>query len=253
MEGEGQLRIRVTRALTIPAVRAHPRVRGDFVAVSVSDTGSGIPPEMLDRIFEPFFTTKGVGQGTGLGLSQVFGFAKQSGGEVLVDSSLGSGTTFTLFLPRVRAQIAPQAVLPEPASLADGHGTRVLVVEDNLEVGAFATQALQELGYDTRWVTDAEQALQVLAPSSLAKPSERPFDIVFSDVVMPGMNGIDLGQAIRARYPGLPVVLASGYSHVIAEQGTHGFELLRKPYSVEDLSRILRRAVAHSLDHRREP
>ncbi|POR40592.1 PAS domain S-box protein [Methylobacterium sp. V23] len=253
MEGEGRLRIRVTRALTIPAVRAHPRVRGDFVAVSVSDTGSGIPPEMLDRIFEPFFTTKGVGQGTGLGLSQVFGFAKQSGGEVLVDSTLGSGTTFTLFLPRVRAQIAPQAVLPEPASLADGHGTRVLVVEDNLEVGAFATQALQELGYDTRWVTDAEQALQVLAPSSLAKPSERSFDIVFSDVVMPGMNGIDLGQAIRARYPGLPVVLASGYSHVIAEQGTHGFELLRKPYSVEDLSRILRRAVAHSLDHRREP
>ena len=253
MEGEGRLQIRVDRALVIPAVRAHPRVRGDFVAVSVTDTGSGIPPEMLDRIFEPFFTTKGVGQGTGLGLSQVFGFAKQSGGEVLVDSTQGSGTTFTLFLPRVRAPVAPQAVLPEPAFLADGHGTRVLVVEDNLEVGAFATQALQELGYVTRWVTDAEQALQVLEPAALAKPTDRPFDVVFSDVVMPGMNGIDLGQAIRERHRGLPVVLASGYSHVIAEQGTHGFELLRKPYSVEDLSRILRRAVAHGPDQRRDP
>jgi PAS domain S-box-containing protein len=238
MDGEGRLRIRVTRTLAIPAVRAHPRVRGDFVAVSVSDTGSGIPAEVLDRIFEPFFTTKGVGQGTGLGLSQVFGFAKQSGGEVVVDSAVGRGTTFTLFLPRNRGAVAPQADLSEPAILADGHGTRVLVVEDNLEVGAFATQALQELGYVTRWVTDAEQALQVL------EAAERAFDVIFSDVVMPGMNGIDLGQAIRTRHPGLPVVLASGYSHVIAEQGTHGFELLRKPYSVEDLSRILRRAVA---------
>jgi PAS domain S-box-containing protein len=240
MDGEGRLSIRVRRTLAIPAVRAHPRMRGDFVAVSVSDTGSGIAPEVLERIFEPFFTTKGVGQGTGLGLSQVFGFAKQSGGEVLVESVLDRGTTFTLYLPRVAGIAAPQEPLPEPAELADGHGTRVLVVEDNLEVGAFATQALQELGYVTRWVTDAEQALDAL------RRTDGTVDIVFSDVVMPGMNGIDLGQAIRRDWPALPVVLASGYSHVIAEQGTHGFELLRKPYSVEDLSRILRRAVAQA-------
>ena len=237
MDGEGRLAIRVRRALAVPAVRTHPQVRGDFVAVSVSDTGSGIPPEVLDRIFEPFFTTKGVGQGTGLGLSQVFGFAKQSGGEVVVESTPGQGATFTLYLPRVAGSSIPQAELPEPAVLADGHGTRVLVVEDNLEVGAFATQALQELDYDTHWVTDAEQALDAL------RQSATPFDIVFSDVVMPGMNGIELGHAIRRDWPDVPVVLASGYSHVIAEQGTHGFELLRKPYSVEDLSRILRRAV----------
>jgi PAS domain S-box-containing protein len=237
MDGEGRLSIRVRRALAIPAVRAHLRVRGDFVAVSVSDTGSGIAPDVLDRIFEPFFTTKGVGQGTGLGLSQVFGFAKQSGGEVLVESALGRGTTFTLYLPRVVGQSVPQAQEPEPGPLADGHGTRVLLVEDNLEVGSFATQALQELDYSTQWVTDAEQALAAL------RAAETPFEIVFSDVVMPGMNGIDLGHAIRRDWPTLPVVLASGYSHVIAEQGTHGFELLRKPYSVEDLSRILRRAV----------
>ncbi len=237
MEGEGALTIRVRRALAVPAVRAHPRVRGDFVAVSVSDTGAGIAPNVLDRIFEPFFTTKGVGQGTGLGLSQVFGFAKQSAARSSPRASRGGEPPSTLYLPRVAGRKVEQVAQPEPAALADGHGTRVLVVEDNLEVGAFATQALQELDYDTHWVTDAEQALDAL------RRTEVPFDIVFSDVVMPGMNGIDLGHAIRRDWPSVPVVLASGYSHVIAEQGTHGFELLRKPYSVEDLSRILRRAV----------
>ena len=236
MDGQGRLRIRLCRATTIPPVRAHPRQRGDFVAVSISDTGSGIPPENLERIFEPFFTTKTVGQGTGLGLSQVFGFAKQSGGEVTVESALGDGTTFTLYLPR----IAPaEAVEPtrEPEPLADGHGTRVLVVEDNLDVGAFAEQALRELGYVTVWAKDAYEALAEIerAPSR--------FEVVFSDVVMPGMNGVALAGEIRRRRPGIPVVLTSGYSDVLAAEGTHGFDLLRKPYSVADLSRILRRAV----------
>ncbi|MCC0807775.1 PAS domain S-box protein [Methylobacterium sp. W2] len=238
MDGEGRLTIRVRRASIIPAVRAHPRIRGDFVAVSVTDTGSGIAPEVLDRIFEPFFTTKGVGQGTGLGLSQVFGFAKQSGGEVVVESRLGQGTTFTLYLPRAAGEAVAAEPVQEPAPLAERHGTRVLVVEDNAEVGAFATQALQELGYVTHWVTDARQALDALARTPAG------FEVVFSDVVMPGMNGIDLGHAIGRRWPDLPVVLTSGYSHVLAEEGSHGFELLRKPYSVADLSRILRLAVS---------
>ena len=126
----------------------------------------------------------------------------------------------------------------EPPPLAERHGTRVLVVEDNAEVGAFATQALQELGYVTHWVTDAQRALDALARDSAG------FEVVFSDVVMPGMNGIDLGHAIRRKWPDLPIVLTSGYSHVLAEEGSHGFELLRKPYSVADLSRILRLAVS---------
>ncbi|GJE17008.1 PAS domain S-box protein [Methylobacterium marchantiae] len=237
MDGEGRLTIRVRRASIIPAVRAHPRIRGDFVAVSVSDTGTGMAPEMLDRIFEPFFTTKGVGQGTGLGLSQVFGFAKQSGGEVVVESHLGQGTTFTLYLPRAPGEAVAAEPVQEPPPLAESHGTRVLVVEDNAEVGAFATQALQELGYITHWVTDAQRALDTLASNPTG------FEVVFSDVVMPGMNGIALGHAIGRRWPALPVVLTSGYSHVLAEEGSHGFELLRKPYSVADLSRILRLAV----------
>ncbi|WP_232631895.1 ATP-binding protein [Methylobacterium sp. Leaf118] len=242
MEGEGTLTIRVGHAGRIPPLRTHPAVPGDFVAVAITDTGSGIAPADLSRIFEPFFTTKGVGQGTGLGLSQVFGFAKQSGGDIAVESVLGAGTTFTLFLPR--AKVAPTATEPvgEPEPLAPGHGTCVLVVEDNREVGAFATQALAELGYGTVWAMDADQAL-----AELERTPDR-FDVVFTDVVMPGMNGVELARTILERRPDMPVVLSSGYSHVLAEDGHHGFPLLHKPYSVEDLSRILRRAV-----HRRGP
>ncbi|GJE74833.1 MULTISPECIES: ATP-binding protein [Methylorubrum] len=236
MDGEGTLSIRVGHATRIPALRTHPEVVGDFVAVSIGDTGSGIAPGDLNRIFEPFFTTKGVGQGTGLGLSQVFGFAKQSGGDIAVESVLGEGTTFTLFLPRARLAPTPTEAVEEPEPLAPGHGTCVLVVEDNREVGAFATQALAELGYGTVWAMDADQAL-----AELERTPER-FDVVFTDVVMPGMNGVDLARVIQKRRPDIPVVLSSGYSHVLAEDQHHGFPLLHKPYSVEDLSRILRRA-----------
>jgi CheY-like chemotaxis protein len=206
------------------------------VAVSIADTGSGIAAENLERIFEPFFTTKGVGQGTGLGLSQVFGFAKQSGGEIIVESRLGEGTTFTLYLPRAGV-VAPHRAAAEPEPLAEGHGTCVLVVEDNLDVGAFAEKALRELGFSTVWVTDGGKAL-----SEIERVPYR-FEVVFSDVVMPGMNGVELAGEIRRRRPDIPVVLTSGYSDVLAAEGTHGFDLLRKPYSVADLSRILRRAI----------
>ncbi|BAQ44698.1 hybrid sensor histidine kinase/response regulator [Methylobacterium aquaticum] len=237
MQGEGRLRISVRRADRIPALRAHPAVPGDFVAVSVSDTGSGIEADVLDRIFEPFFTTKGVGHGTGLGLSQVFGFAKQSGGDVAVDSEVGVGTTFTLFLPRSTHAETRDVAEEGPEPFADGHGTPVLVVEDNVEVGAFATQALMELGYHAAWVKDAKSALAEIEASG------QRFEVVFSDVVMPGMNGVDLAREIRRRWPYLPVVLTSGYSHVLASEGTDGFPLLGKPYSVADLSRALRKAL----------
>ncbi len=166
----------------------------------------------------------------------MFGFAKQSGGEIIVESAVGEGTTFTLYLPRVAAVEASDPVA-EPEALADGHGTCVLVVEDNLDVGAFAQQALRELGYSTVWATDASKALAELERIPFR------FEVVFSDVVMPGMNGVELAAEIRRRRPDLPVVLTSGYSDVLAAEGTHGFDLLRKPYSVTDLSRVLRRAV----------
>ncbi len=236
MEGAGRIDITVRSAGLIPAVRSHPAVEGRFIAIAMADSGSGIEPDKLERIFEPFFTTKGVGQGTGLGLSQVFGFAKQSGGDITVESEVGRGTVFTLYLPQVD-QGAPAEVDDVGEGLADGHGTCVLVVEDNSEVGTFTTQSLAELGYVTVWAADAQEALAELAVDATR------FDIVFSDVVMPGMNGIELGKVIRDRYPTLPVVLTSGYSNVLAQDGTHGFELLHKPYSVEQLSRILSKVV----------
>jgi len=236
MDGEGRLTIQVTSVDEVPSVRRHPAVAGAFVAVSLTDTGSGIPSDQLERIFEPFFTTKEQGKGTGLGLSQVFGFAKQSGGEVTVESRMGRGTTFTIFLPRVAA--AAESVKEEEAPpLMDGHGTRVLVVEDNRDVGTFTLQSLNELGYDCVLAASAEDALVELAKSV------DHFDVVFSDVVMPGVGGIELGQRIRRDHQDLPVVLTSGYSHVLAQNGTYGFELLHKPYSIEELSRVLRTAA----------
>lgn len=238
MSGTGTLTIAVAQVSRIPASRGQRAVPGEFVAISLTDTGSGIPLERIEQVFEPFFTTKGVGQGTGLGLSQVFGFAKQSGGEVRVETVVGEGTTFTLYLPLVDAPadaLKPERPMDEP--LIDGHGTRVLVVEDNTEVGQFATQALEELGYISVWAMNADEAL-----AELDGDASR-FDVVFSDVMMPGMNGIDLARKIRTQWPSLPVVLTSGYSDVLASQGPSGFDLLQKPYSVEQLSRILREAT----------
>ncbi|MGI3902174.1 MAG: PAS domain-containing protein [Janthinobacterium lividum] len=243
MDGEGQLTIHVEGVDHRPPVRGQAGAEGQFVAISVTDTGSGIPPERLDQIFEPFFTTKAVGQGTGLGLSQVFGFAKQSGGEVTVESAVGQGTTFTLYLPSVAGAEAALHV-DEPEHLVDGHGTCVLIVEDNADVGSFAVQTLSDLGYQTVLAGNAEDALV-----ELSQAPER-FDVIFSDVVMPGMGGIELAREIRRRYGDLPVVLTSGYSHVLAQNGTYGFELLHKPYSVEQLSRILSKAAAWRLRRR---
>ena len=239
MEGEGSLTLRIVGDVALPPIRGHAGGPGPFVAVSLTDTGGGIPPDDVARVFEPFFTTKDVGKGTGLGLSQVFGFAKQSGGDVDVDSRLGQGTTFTLYLPQVHGIGLGEMRSGAGATMSDGGGRRVLVVEDNVEIGRFATQILDDLGYRTEWATTAAEALDRLATAG------EGFDVVFSDVVMPGgMNGIDLACAIRERHPDLPVVLTSGYSHVLAEEGPHGFDLVHKPYSADQLSAALRGAMA---------
>jgi len=236
MNGEGTLTITVAPVEKIPAVRHHAAVHGAFVAISIADTGSGIAADRLDHVFEPFYTTKEVGQGTGLGLSQVLGFAKQSGGDVTLSSTVGKGSTFVLYLPRVATAVR-STLSPVPANLLEeGQGTRVLVVEDNVDVGSFSIQALAELGYAPVLAVNALEALAMLGAGEA-------FDVVFSDVVMPGMSGIELRQEIRRLYPTLPVVLTSGYSHVLAEHGAQGLELLQKPYSIDQLSRVLRKAA----------
>jgi PAS domain S-box-containing protein len=241
MEDEGTITIVVAKADAIPASGSVGKRSGDFIAVSVRDTGIGIPPDRLARIFEPFYTTKEVGKGTGLGLSQAVGFAKQSGGEIVVTSVLNGGSTFTIYLPQAEVPSGYADITAAGAeATTSGRGHRILVVEDNENVGKFSTELLQDLGYATRRADNARQALALIAADELA------FDLVFSDVIMPGMNGVELATIIRERYPGLPVVLTSGYSSVLAENAHHGFELIQKPYSVEVLSRTLRRAISTS-------
>ncbi|MCG2639825.1 MULTISPECIES: PAS domain S-box protein [Bradyrhizobium] len=242
MDGEGRLTISVRKVQGIPNLRAQSARGGDYVAISVADTGSGIAPENIDAIFEPFFTTKEVGKGTGLGLSQAFGFAKQSEGDIAVTSTAGQGATFTIYLPQAQSPAAEkEAAALTSEGATTGRGYRVLVVEDNDDVGQFSTELLEDLGYVTRRVASASAALAILGENEFA------VDLVFSDVIMPGMNGVELAGVIRERYPGLPVVLTSGYSNVLAENAHRGFELIQKPYSVESLSRILRKAISEKL------
>lgn len=237
MEGAGSIRIRVCPSTGIPAIRNHLPVAGDFIAVSLSDTGDGIAADTLERIFEPFFTTKAVGTGTGLGLSQVIGFSKQSGGDVHVESEQGKGTVFTLYLPRAQAPRHRDEAEVVRDQHPSGDGLCVLIVEDNVDVGEFARAALREMGYGTVLAANGLEALE-----RLAEGSDR-FNIVFSDVVMPGMSGLELAETVKRLYADLPIVLASGYSHVLAQNGNHGFELLHKPYSIDQLSRIIRKAA----------
>ncbi|MHA0326909.1 PAS domain-containing protein [Sphingomonas melonis] len=229
----GRIEISTGTADKVPAVRAHAETPGNYVTVTIADTGSGMDEGTAIRIFEPFFTTKEVGRGTGLGLSQVFGFAKQSGGEVIVESVPDEGTRFIMYLPVAQSPMpAVSATAPEPAREGNGHGC-VLVVEDNQLVGEFATQLLEDVGYGTVWAPHAQAALDLV--------NEKPdrFHVVFTDVVMPGMSGIELAQELRRSHPALPVVLTSGYSSVLAQEGTHGFPLIQKPYNASNVAEVL--------------
>ena len=232
MDSEGELTISIGQSDTPEGAAA---AEHGYVTVAVTDSGHGISPDDLDRIFEPFFTTKETGKGTGLGLSQVYGFAKQSGGEVRVTSKVGEGTTFTMFLPRV---IHDGLGLEKESKTAnhEPRDGRVLVVEDNDEVGHFAEQVLADLGYRTRRAANAVEALSLLDDGE-------DFDVVFSDIVMPGQSGIDLAHTIRKRWPRLPIVLTSGYSDALAMRPDDNFPLLHKPYSLDALSAALSEAL----------
>jgi PAS domain S-box-containing protein len=208
-------------------------IAGEFVALRITDTGSGIAPDVLPKVFDPFFTTKEIGKGSGLGLSQVHGFAHQSGGTVQIDSQVGRGTTVTIYLPR--CDETPHAVQDERRVESAAGGT-VLVVEDNPEVLAVCVSMLEQLGYEVYAVSGALAALDVI--------ENRNFDLVVSDVVMPGgMDGAALANVIRARKPELPVLLATGFS----PSASHAdFPVLRKPFDLSELSRTVARLIAEA-------
>ncbi len=209
--------------------------RGEMIAISVGDCGTGMDDATLDRAFEPFFTTKSTGKGTGLGLSQVYGFASQSGGDVRIDSTPGRGTIVTLLLPR-RGTAGEKAPAEKSVSLERGRPGRILLVEDNDEVGAFAAQLLDELGHEVVRTASGEEAL--------ARLQAEPFDLVFTDVVMPGMSGLDLAGRIAEARPDLPVILTTGYSDEIARSGAGGRPVILKPYRPETLASAISQALA---------
>ncbi|VWX61920.1 Histidine kinase [Burkholderiales bacterium 8X] len=236
----GRLVISARNVDEVPGVRGHAAARGEFVALSMEDNGTGIEPENLRQIFEPFFTTKGISKGTGLGLSQVYGFAKQSGGEIEARSRLGEGTCFTLYLPRT-AKTQPVAATDASAEMPEpSRSLSILLVEDNDEVGLFGQGVLVEMGHLATRAANAQEAIAIL------QQRHAEFDLVFSDVVMPGTNGLELARQIRRTWPRLPVVLTSGYSHVLADERSREFDLLQKPYSVRELQALFERALATS-------
>jgi signal transduction histidine kinase/CheY-like chemotaxis protein len=217
-----------------PALADH-ELTGDFVRLDISDTGMGMPADVLSHAFEPFFTTKEVGKGSGLGLAQAHGFARASKGAVRIESTVGHGTKVSLFLPRTpKTPSCPDDLGVDGTPETVASGGQVLLVEDDDEVAALTVEMINELGYDTTRVASAEAALGALA-------DKRAIDIVFSDVMMPGrMNGVELAQEIRRRRPDLPVLLTSGYAEAVGRSAAvHQIKIIPKPYRMDELREAL--------------
>ena len=212
-----------------------PLTAGEYVRISVSDNGAGMTKETLSRVFEPFFTTKAPGRGTGLGLSTIYGFVKQSNGNITIYSELGTGTTVNLYLPRSSdAKSAEQTGAPSDAFAAKGEC--VLVVEDNRDVRALTVKRFERLGYQVVECVTGAEAREALK-NGLA------VDIVFTDIMMPGgLTGIDLGRWVGENRPKLPVILTTGFAEEIAgtTTGKESWTILRKPYTQKDLANVVR-------------
>ncbi|MFD6318420.1 hybrid sensor histidine kinase/response regulator [Methylorubrum thiocyanatum] len=212
---------------------------GAYVVISVTDTGLGMPSEILSRVMEPFFTTKGEGKGTGLGLAMVYGFAKQSGGSVKIYSEVGHGTTVRLLFPASDQKVEDE--IKPTTRAADRHGTEtVLVVDDRPDVAATAGTILEDFGYTVLVVDNPVAALEIL-------DGEGRIDLLFTDLIMPGgMNGVMLARAARERQPRIKVLLTTGYAEASMERTDAGgteFEIINKPYKRMELARRVRRVI----------
>ncbi|MGO4513932.1 PAS domain S-box protein [Bradyrhizobium sp. 2TAF36] len=247
MNGEGRLTIEASNAfLDDEYVRQHEDLSaGQYVMIAVTDTGAGIPPDILERVYEPFFTTKAEDKGTGLGLAMVYGFLKQSGGHVKIYSELGAGTTVKLYFPREVA--SEDTLVGAPTGEVQGGEETILVVEDDDEVREVAVSMLTELGYRVVKARDAASALVVV-------DSGIPIDLIFTDVMMPGtLRSPDLARKAKERLPNLAVLFTSGYTQNAIVHGGRldpGVELLAKPYTREALARKIRHVLANQAQRR---
>ena len=243
MDGSGELTIGIDN-VALRAGEIDDLPAGDYVRIVVEDSGAGIAPEHLDRVFEPFFTTKPVGKGTGLGLTQIFGFARQSGGHVTVASELGRGTQVAVYLPRF---VAGEERRPRPAPArssagastpaAEHRGARILVVEDDPRVCRSTVEALEELGYRPLACPGGAEALALLGENG-------DVDLVVTDVMMPEMTGTELAAHLRRLHPGLPLLFVTGYVGEAGEtEELVGGELLRKPFTVAALADAVETAL----------
>jgi CheY-like chemotaxis protein len=211
-------------------------IPGQYVMISVSDTGTGMSPQTLERVFEPFFTTKEVGRGTGLGLSMVYGFVKQSGGHVTIYSEENEGTSVKLYFPRHTGKLGEdEGAVAEPVP-ASSEGEVILMVEDNDDVRAYSKMILTELGYTVIEASEAQAALEVLG-------TDQRIDLLFTDVVLPGRTGRQLADEALKLRPGLRVLFTTGYSrNAIVHQGRldAGVQLISKPFTFEQLAARIR-------------
>ncbi|HXA38215.1 MAG TPA: response regulator [Phenylobacterium sp.] len=241
MEVGGTLTVETGNVALGPPARPEEPTAGDYVMVAVTDTGSGMTPDVLAKVFEPFFTTKEVGKGSGLGLSQVFGVAKQSGGGVRIDSTPGAGASVRVFLPRAAAAALPEGLAPVAEAVGPpARDFNVLLVDDDSAVREVTAGILQDLGYRVVEAGSGGAALDLLDRQS-------KIDLLLVDFAMPGMNGAEVAREVHARRPGLPVLFVTGYADTEALATAGGGDgILRKPFLEEDLAARLRAALGTS-------
>ncbi|MGN6154510.1 MAG: ATP-binding protein [Sphingomicrobium sp.] len=234
----GRIVIRTRNVPRVPASLVSELEQGEYVCISVHDDGPGMPPEVLAHAFEPFFTTKSHGKGTGLGLAQLYGFAKQSGGAAKIESAPGKGTAVAIYLPRTQEQVSQESHPRHERH--DGRRAKILVVDDDDDVRAVTSDTIKELGYEVHAMPGGEKALSRLR--------DEQFDLLITDVAMPGMNGVELAREARSIDPDLPILFSSGYADVQAFGDELSDEtVLRKPFRIADVASRIARVLDYAM------
>jgi CheY-like chemotaxis protein len=242
MEVGGSLTVSTGNVVLGNPVHPEEPAPGDYVMIAVSDSGTGMTPEVRAKAFEPFFTTKAIGKGSGLGLAQVFGFAKQSGGGVAIETEIGVGTIVRVYLPRAseRRTMPRPATQPSPAERpASAAGRRILLVDDDEPVREVTANMLRTTGGEVIERASGAAALELIVAGE-------PFDLMVVDFAMPGMNGAELVEAVQVRRPGLPSLFVTGYADLTAIAGVSADRIVQKPFQGDELQRKIARLLAKS-------